>query len=141
MASHRRTLSWLGMTCWSAPGKFFSGDVNPRASVLLLTMGDHTALQAAETIAKFGACLEFMGPDRNLSPDVMGMNLTLNMCERQLASSNGDEVNHDMLVNGAPQTIRSNPDGAFQLLRIGDAVSARNIHATTFDGLRFVRVL
>ncbi|MEL7303958.1 MAG: hypothetical protein AAGJ53_09725 [Pseudomonadota bacterium] len=37
----------------------------------------------------------------------------------------------------APQTITTNPDGAFRLFGIGDAVSAHNIHAAIYDGLMF----
>jgi len=37
----------------------------------------------------------------------------------------------------APQTITTNPDGAFRLFGIGDAVPARNIHAAIYDGPRF----
>jgi 2,4-dienoyl-CoA reductase-like NADH-dependent reductase (Old Yellow Enzyme family)/thioredoxin reductase len=179
-----------------------SGDVKPGSNVLLFDDGsDHAALQAAEVIAKSGAKLEFMGPERNISPDVMGMNLTPYMRELQprgvtftmarrlvgvtrdgnqlsaqissdycedlvetrsfdqivvnhgttpLAdiyfdlvplSSNGGAVDYEALVAGAPQTIQSNPEGQFQLFRIGDAVSARNIHAAVFDGLRYARGL
>ena len=179
-----------------------SGDVKPGTNVLLFDDGgDHAALQAAEVIAKSGAKLEFMGPDRNISPDVMGMNLTPYMRELQpldvtftlarrligvardgnqltaqissdycedmiqargfdqivvnhgiapLAdiyfdlqplSSNGGEVDYEALVAGHPQTKRPNPKGEFQLFRIGDAVSARNIHAAVFDGLRYGRTL
>jgi hypothetical protein len=32
-----------------------------------------------------------------------------------------------------------NPDGAFGLYRIGDAVSARNTHAAIYDALRLVK--
>jgi len=57
------------------------------------------------------------------------------------ASSNGGAVDHDALTKGAPQTIRRNPDGGFQLFRIGDAVSARNTHAAIYDALRLVKDL
>jgi len=40
-----------------------------------------------------------------------------------------------------PQTLRPNPQGHFQLFRIGDAVAARNTHAAVLDGLRLARVL
>jgi hypothetical protein len=32
-----------------------------------------------------------------------------------------------------------NPDGAFQLFRIGDAVTSRNIHAAIYDAIRLVK--
>ncbi len=55
------------------------------------------------------------------------------------ASSNLGEVNYDDLIAGKPQTLNTNPDGAFQLFRIGDAVSARNTHAAIYDALRLVK--
>ncbi|WP_417744049.1 FAD-dependent oxidoreductase [Salipiger sp.] len=56
-------------------------------------------------------------------------------------SSNRGAVDQEALVAGRPQTITSNPDGAFQLFRIGDAVSARNTHAAIYDALRLVKDL
>ncbi|MBV0912029.1 NADH:flavin oxidoreductase [Anianabacter salinae] len=56
-------------------------------------------------------------------------------------SSNEGEVDHDALIAGRPQTATRNPGGAFQLFRIGDAVSARNIHAAIYDALRLVKDL
>lgn len=56
-------------------------------------------------------------------------------------SSNGGAVDHDALLAGQPQTALRNPDGAFQLFRIGDAVSARNTHAAIYDALRLVKDL
>lgn len=179
-----------------------SGDVKPGETVLLFDDGgDHAALQAAEVIAKSGARLEMMGPDRTIAPDVMGMNLAPYMRELQprevqftigrrlmwvrkdgnqlvagissdyaedlvdekrydqivvnhgtepLAdlyhalvplSVNGGEVDYDALIAGQPQSVKRSSDGMFQLFRIGDAVSARNIHAAVFDGLRFGRTI
>lgn len=51
-------------------------------------------------------------------------------------SRNLGAVDVPALKNGAPQELESNPDGAFQLFRIGDAVSSRNIHAAIYDALR-----
>ncbi len=51
-------------------------------------------------------------------------------------SSNLGEVDHRALLAGRPQQVRTNPDGRFQLFRIGDAVTSRNIHAATYDALR-----
>ena len=179
-----------------------SGDVKPASNVLIFDDGgDHAALQAAETIAKSGAKLELMTPDRNISPDVMGMNLSPYMRELQpldvtftiakrlvgitrsgnelevrissdyredmeqtkaydqvvvnhgttpLAdiyfdliphSSNLGEVDYEALIDGEQQTIETNEAGKFQLFRIGDAVSARNIHAAVYDGVRYARTL
>ncbi|SFI33007.1 NADH:flavin oxidoreductase [Jannaschia pohangensis] len=54
-------------------------------------------------------------------------------------SVNGGAVDHDALIAGRPQTVRTNPDGAFQLFRIGDAVAARNTHAAIYDALRLLK--
>ncbi len=56
-------------------------------------------------------------------------------------SSNLGAVDHDALLSGRPQALRPNPDGAFQLFRIGDAVAARNTHAAIHDALRLVKDL
>lgn len=56
-------------------------------------------------------------------------------------SSNCGAVDYDALIAGAPQTVVRNDDGAFQLFRIGDAVSARNTHAAIYDALRLVKDL
>ena len=56
-------------------------------------------------------------------------------------SSNGGAVDHDALINGAPQSVQRNKTGIFQLFRIGDAVSARNTHAAIYDALRLVKDL
>lgn len=56
-------------------------------------------------------------------------------------SSNGGAVDHDALIEGTPQSVKRNEDGAFQLFRIGDAVSARNTHAAIYDALRLVKDL
>jgi hypothetical protein len=49
------------------------------------------------------------------------------------------EVDYSALIAGRPQTLRKNPQGKYQLFRIGDAVSSRNIHAAIYDGLRFAK--
>ncbi|AVO38763.1 FAD-dependent oxidoreductase [Pukyongiella litopenaei] len=54
-------------------------------------------------------------------------------------SRNGGAVDHDALVEGRPQQVTRNPDGAFQLFRIGDAVSSRNTHAAIYEALRLVK--
>lgn len=56
-------------------------------------------------------------------------------------SSNHGAVDHEALLSGDQQTLRLNSNGEFQLFRIGDAVSARNIHAAIYDALRLVRTL
>ena len=56
-------------------------------------------------------------------------------------SSNLGETDYTALTALRPQTVRHNPQGHFQLFRIGDAVSARNTHAAVLDGLRLAREL
>jgi N-methyl-L-proline demethylase len=178
-----------------------SGDARPGTNVLLFDdAGDHAALQAAETIARSGAKLEVMTPDRSFAPEIMGMNLVPYMRGLQnldvlftvtyrleavkkegngLAatigsdyggvrkerwvdqvvvnhgtiplddlyfqlkplSSNLGAVDYDDLLAGRLQSRRDNPEGKFQLYRIGDAVSARNTHAAIYDALRLVKDL
>jgi len=176
-----------------------AGDAKPGRRVLVYDdAGDHAALQAAEIIARSGAHVEIMTPDRSFAPDVMAMNLvpymralqdkdvrftvtyrlkaakrsgnmitavigtdysahqeerdfdqivvnhgTLPMDELYFElkpqSKNLGAVNQEALIFGRPQPLDANPDGAFALYRIGDAVSARNTHAAIYDALRLVK--
>ena len=178
-----------------------SGDVKPGQNVLLYDdAGDHAGLQAAEILAKSGARVEIMTPDRAFAPEVMAMNLVPYMRSLQAldvtftvtyrldavekkdngllarigsdyggiaqqrdvdqivvnhgtiplddlyfdlkpGSSNRGAVNHDALLAGLPQTLNANPDGTYQLFRIGDAVAARNTHAAIYDALRLAKDL
>jgi 2,4-dienoyl-CoA reductase-like NADH-dependent reductase (Old Yellow Enzyme family)/thioredoxin reductase len=176
-----------------------SGDVKPGTNVLVFDdAGDHAGLQAAEFLAKSGAKVEIMTPDRSFAPEVMAMNLVPYMrslqkldviftvtyrleaaeksgnqiiahvgsdyggvakqrtvdqivvnhgtipldelyFELKPASSNLGEISHDQLLCGKPQSVIRNPDGEFQLFRIGDAVAARNTHAAIYDALRLAK--
>ncbi|WP_420549561.1 FAD-dependent oxidoreductase [Curvivirga sp.] len=176
-----------------------SGDAKPGQNVLLYDdAGDHVAMQAAEVLAKSGASVEIMTPDRTFAPDVMAMNLTPYMRELQKRdvtftvtyrlkevhregnqlravygtdysdltkekmfdqvvvnhgtlplddiyfdlkpdSMNLGELDHRALLAHKPQQVNSNPDGKFQLFRIGDAVSARNTHAAIYDAMRLMK--
>ncbi len=51
-------------------------------------------------------------------------------------STNLGEVDQDALLAGTAQTVSTNPAGGYQLFRIGDAVTSRNIHAAVYDALR-----
>ncbi len=51
-------------------------------------------------------------------------------------SSNRGEIDIDALIANRPQALMRNRDGRFQLFRVGDAVSSRNIHAALYDSLR-----
>lgn len=175
-----------------------SGDIVPEGNVLLYDDGaDHTGMQAAEIIAK-NAKLEYVSPERSISPDIGGINVSpyienllsfdvqFSLCRRALTaikegdkirvvlgsdygdqhaqrlvdqlvvehgtvpldevyyalkphSSNHGEVDHNALIDCKPQTVKRNANGWFQLFRIGDAVSSRNIHAAIYDALRLVK--
>ncbi len=176
-----------------------SGDVVPQGDVLLFDDGaDHAGMQAAEIIADSGANFEYVSPERQVSPDIGGINLApyihhllakdirLSLCRRVFAasregdkirvkltsdygpfhlerlvdmlvvdhgrvaldevyyqlkplSSNLGAVDYNALIEGSKQELVRNQEGRFQLFRIGDAVSARNIHAAIYDALRLVK--
>ena len=59
----------------------------------------------------------------------------------QPLSCNLGEVDYGALVAGRAQDLVANPQGAFRLFRIGDAVASRNIHAAIYDALRLMRTL
>lgn len=56
-------------------------------------------------------------------------------------SSNLGVLDHDAFIEGRPQASVGNPQGTFQLFRIGDAVASRNTHAAIYDALRLVKDL
>jgi hypothetical protein len=61
--------------------------------------------------------------------------------ELKASSSNLGAVDYGALIEGRPQDLVRNPTGSFQLFRIGDAVSSRNIHAAVYDALRLAKDL
>ena len=56
-------------------------------------------------------------------------------------SVNDGEIDLEALLAGRPQALSGNPDGRYQLFRIGDAVTSRNIHAAIYDALRLCKDL
>jgi hypothetical protein len=168
-----------------------SGDVKPGTNVLIFDdAGDHAGLQAAEFLAKAGAKVEIMTPDRvragshgnepralhalaakarhtftvtyRLDPRkraAISSSLTsaATMAGFQAADRRPDrrqpwdhparrplfraearveQFGRDVarqLLSGQPQTVVRNPEGKFQLFRIGDAVAARNTHAAIYE--------
>jgi 2,4-dienoyl-CoA reductase-like NADH-dependent reductase (Old Yellow Enzyme family)/thioredoxin reductase len=52
-------------------------------------------------------------------------------------SKNGGVVDYEKLVEGGDIFPQKRPDAGFTLLRIGDAVASRNIHAAVYDGIRY----
>jgi N-methyl-L-proline demethylase len=61
--------------------------------------------------------------------------------ELKPGSSNLGEIDLDALLAGTPQSKVNNPDGGYQLFRVGDAVASRNIHAAIYDSLRLCKEL
>ncbi len=184
----------LAVTSWD----IISGDVTAKGEVLLFDDGaSHSGMQAAEIIAR-NASLEYVSPERSISPDIGGINVCpyienllshdvrFSLCRRAIsASAEGDKirvllgsdygdqrverivdqlvvehgtipldevyfalkplssnlgaVDQDALIESRPQALMRNEKGSFQLFRIGDAVSSRNIHAAIYDALRLVK--
>ena len=54
-------------------------------------------------------------------------------------SRNLGAVDFRKLVDDEPPAIPRNPDGGFDLFRVGDAVASRNIHAAIYDSLRLCK--
>jgi 2,4-dienoyl-CoA reductase-like NADH-dependent reductase (Old Yellow Enzyme family) len=188
----------LVVTSWDVLG----GDWKPSGEVLFFDdNGTHSALSAAELIARSGVPLEIVTPERMFGIEVGGMNhvpyaRAFNECETRITlhhkvlavrriengrlsvelgseqsahrthrevdwvvvdhgtsavdelyfalkpcSSNLGAVDYGALIEGRPQTLVRNAEGRFQLFRIGDAVSSRNIHAAIYDALRLVKDL
>jgi hypothetical protein len=61
--------------------------------------------------------------------------------ELKPASSNLGEIDLEALLAGRRQRKVNNPDGRFQLFRVGDAVASRNIHAAIYQSLRLCKEL
>ena len=175
-----------------------------RVSGNVLVFDDHggnQGLDLVETLARAGATVELVTPERNVSPDVGGMVASRYFTDlsklgvrftvlrhlnrivknsdgtfevelgledeiwtesrtvdavvvengtvanedlyRELISdsSNGGEVHLEDLLNGRKQQEVRNPEGEFQLFRIGDAISSRNIHAAILDAVRICRAI
>jgi len=54
-------------------------------------------------------------------------------------ASNRGAIDYDALIAGRPQAVTRNAEGGYELYRIGDAISSRNIHAAIYDALRLVK--
>jgi N-methyl-L-proline demethylase len=162
--------------------------------------GDTQALDVAEALARSGARVEIVTPERMVSPDVgglMGSLYFISLAENGIditllrrlhgvarqdgrlavslgidgsdwretrifdavvaecgtqantelywqlvpGSTNQGEVNYDDLIALRPQSSHRNPDGAYQVFRIGDALSSRNVHAAMLDAARLCRAI
>ena len=176
-----------------------SGDIKLSENILIYDeAGDHTGMQSAEIAIKEGSTVNFMTPDRLISSEIMGMNLTpylKNLQNKKITYSiakrllnvsikgnklnaligsdydenfkynstydqvflnygtkpldelyfslipysiNKGEVDYSKFIEGKEQDIIKNKHNKFNLFRIGDAVSSRNIHAAIYDALRLV---
>jgi 2,4-dienoyl-CoA reductase-like NADH-dependent reductase (Old Yellow Enzyme family) len=56
-------------------------------------------------------------------------------------STNLGQIDLDALSRNAAQEVHINSAGTFHLVRVGDAVSSRNIHAAIYDSLRLLKDL
>jgi NADPH-dependent 2,4-dienoyl-CoA reductase/sulfur reductase-like enzyme len=178
--------------------EILAGGVRIADAVLLFDdNGAHPGMSAAEVIARSGAELELVSPERFFAPDMGGMNhvpyartfaernvkVTINtrlksvrrdgnalvavlgsdfadgaQWERRVSqvvvehgtlandgpylelkplSRNLGAVDYSALINRQPPLPLRYSEGRFDLVRIGDAVSSRNIHAAVYDALRF----
>ena len=54
-------------------------------------------------------------------------------------AKNLGEVDLRSVADAGPSALEVNPDGAFQLFRVGDAWASRNIHAAIYDSLRLCK--
>ncbi|MEU6264109.1 FAD-dependent oxidoreductase [Saccharopolyspora shandongensis] len=174
-----------------------TGALRPDGRVLVYDdNGAYPGMDAVEVLARRGASVEYVTPERMLAPDVGSMNspaylevfaehavrvtlahrlrsvrrtpdgrLTATLRSEYAAveaertvdhvvvengtlpndelyqalladSTNLGEVDHRALLALAPQGVTRNQAGHYQLFRIGDAVTSRNIHAAVFDALR-----
>jgi hypothetical protein len=59
----------------------------------------------------------------------------------QPASRNLGELDLDAFIAIRPQSLVRNPAGAFDLFRIGDAISSRNVHAAIYDANRLASAI
>lgn len=182
----------LVVTSWDV----LAGDSKAAQEILLFDdNGAHPGMMAAESLARAGATLEYVTPERSIAPEIGGTNspiylkafsecgVKVTLTERltsvrrdgnRLAATlfneygktsrerlvdqvvvehgtlpldelyfelkagavNRGAVDYDALISMRPQALSSNPDGSYQLFRVGDAVSSRNIHAAIYDSLR-----
>ena len=61
--------------------------------------------------------------------------------ELRAGSCNNGSVDLDRLLAGQPQTSPTERGNGYELYRVGDAVSCRDIHCAILDSLRLCRVL
>jgi NADPH-dependent 2,4-dienoyl-CoA reductase/sulfur reductase-like enzyme len=190
----------LVMDTWDVMGG--TGRIRPGDRVLVFDdHGGEPALDATEHLARLGARVELVTPERMVGIAVGSMNspaylrafaehdVTLTLARRLVGVRRGEggglvatlasdyvdaaleravdhvvvehgtvpndelyhalvpgsvnlgEVDHPALLAGEPQSVRRNEAGGYQLFRVGDAVTSRNIHAAVLDSLRLCMAL
>ena len=86
-----------------------------------------------------GATLELRAPQVVIENGTVPMTETFDAL--RAGSINGGITDIDALLDGEPQRPTPPTDGAFELHRIGDAVTSRSVHAAIYDALRLCMVL
>ena len=134
----------LAVTCWHILGR----QAAPGLDVLLFDAnGAHPGASCAEFLARAGNQLAAVlydeyarALDERVVDQVVIEHGTLPAdalyFELKPGSSKLGEIDLDALLAGEPQNKINNPDGAYRLFRVGDAVASRNIHAAIYDSLR-----
>ncbi len=56
-------------------------------------------------------------------------------------STNLGEIDQFAFIAGQPQTVRTNADGRYQLFRVGDAVTSRNIQGSLYEAIRLAKTI
>ena len=86
-----------------------------------------------------GATMELPAPQVVIEIGTVPMTETFDAL--RAGSSNGGVTDIDALLAGERQSMTVPVDGAFELHRIGDAVSSRSVHAAIYDALRLCMAL
>jgi hypothetical protein len=86
-----------------------------------------------------GATMELRAPQVVIENGTMPMTDAFDAL--RVNSINGGITDIDALLAGEPQHPGPATDGAFELHRIGDAVSSRSVHAAIYDALRLCMAL
>ena len=77
-----------------------------------------------------------------MDPEVAPVNVPKKCRQlRSLAPLRQRDPAEDEGERDRPQSKVNNPEGRFQLFRVGDAVASRNIHAAIYNSLRLCRDL
>ena len=78
--------------------------------------------------------IAYLGDTRTVPVDALYKALRAGSC-------NNGTVNMDRLLAGQPQSPNHQPGDAYELFRVGDAVSSRDIHCAILDSRRLCKDL